>query len=441
MLLLIVVLAIIALLLLITWAKLNPFVALIVVAIATGFATGMPLAKVIPAIKTGMGNTLGFLAIVLGLGTMLGKIMAESGGAERIAKTLISKFGEKRVHWAMMCVGFIVGIPVFFQVGFVLLVPLVFTIGRATGLSLVKIGIPLIAGLSTVHGLVPPHPAAMAAVAIFKADVGKTIIYSLIVGIPTAIVAGPLYGNFIGKRIHKDVPKQLGDQLVSQKEEKDLPGFTITLVTILLPVALMMISSIATIQLPKGDLRTTLEFIGDPVVSLLISTVFSFFSLGFFHGLDRDKILKYTNDCLGPTASILLIIGAGGAFNNVLLESGIGKAIADWAAGSHISPIVLGWLIAALIRISTGSATVSMITAAGIVAPIAAAIPGSSPELLVLATGAGSLILSHVNDSGFWMIKEFFGMSVKETLLTWTAMETLIAVVALPLILLVSAFI
>lgn len=441
MLLLIVVCAILALLLMITWAKLNPFVALIIVAVATGLATGMPLVKVIPAIKTGMGNTLGFLAIVLGLGTMLGKMMAESGGAERIAKTLINKFGEHRVHWAMMFVGFIVGIPVFFQVGFVLLIPLVFTIGRATGMSLIKIGIPLVAGLSTVHGLVPPHPAAMAAVGIFKADVGKTIIYSIIVGLPTAIVAGPLYANFIGKRIHKEVPKELGDQLVSQKEEKDLPGFTITMVTILLPVALMMVSSIATLQLPKGGLRTVLEFIGDPVVSLLISAVFSFFSLGFSHGMNRDQILKFTNDCLGPTASILLIIGAGGAFNNVLLESGIGKAIAEWASHSNISPIILGWLIAALIRVSTGSATVSMMTAAGIIAPIAAAIPGSSPELLVLATGAGSLILSHVNDSGFWMIKEFFGMSVKETLLTWTAMETLIAVVSLPLILLVNAFI
>jgi gluconate:H+ symporter, GntP family len=438
MLLLIVVLAIVALLLMITWAKINPFVALIITAVGTGLATGMPLAKIVQAIKDGLGGTLGFLAIVLGLGTILGKMMAESGGAERIARTLIKRFGEKNVHWAMMFVAFIVGIPVFFQVGFVLLVPLVFTIARQTGISLVKIGVPLIAGLSVVHGLVPPHPAAMAAVGIFKADVGKTILYSIIVGLPTAMIAGPLYGKWIGNKIHKTVPKELGDQLVVHREEKEMPGFWNTIFTILLPVILMMIASFATVKLGKGTARNVLEFIGDPIVSLLIATVYSFFSFGYFRGFNRETILKFTNDCLGPTAPILLVIGAGGAFNKVLLESGIGKYIADLATGSHMSPIVLGWLIAALIRVATGSATVSMMTAAGIVAPIAAAIPGTSAELLVLATGAGSLILSHVNDAGFWLIKEYFGMSVQETFKTWTALETIIAVVALPLILILN---
>ncbi|OXM85074.1 GntP family permease [Paenibacillus rigui] len=437
----IVVAAIVVLLLLITWAKLNPFVALIITAIGTGLAAGMPLAKIITAVKDGMGGTLGFLAIVLGLGTMLGKMMAESGGAERIAKTLINAFGEKQVHWAMMLVGFIVGIPVFFQVGFVLMIPLIFTIGRATGLSLVQIGIPLIAGLSVVHGLVPPHPAAMAAVGIFKADVGKTILYSLIVGFPTAIIAGPLYGKFVGSKIFKSVPKELGDQLLNSDENRILPGFGITIFTILLPVLLMMAASWSTVNLAPGTARTSFEFIGDPVVSLLVSTLFSFFSLGFFRGMNRETILKLTNDCLAPTASILLVIGAGGAFNKVLLESGIGKAIADWASTSAISPLVLGWLIAALIRVATGSATVSMMTAAGIVAPIAAAMPGVSPELMALSTGAGSLILSHLNDSGFWMFKEYFNMSIKETLLTWTLMETIISVVALLLILLLNTFI
>lgn len=448
MLLVTVLIAVAVLLLLITVAKFNPFVSLIVVSIGTGLATGMDPAKIIAAIKQGLGDTLGFIAIVLALGTMLGKMMAESGGAERIAKTLINKFGTKNVHWAMMFVGFIVGIPVFFQVGFVLLIPLVFTIARATGVSLVKIGIPLVAGLSTVHGLVPPHPAAMAAVGIFKADVGKTILFSIIIGLPTAIIAGPLYGGWIGKKIHKTVPKELGEQFVVQRDEKDLPGFGNTMFTILLPVILMLLSSLA--QIFQNDVaifakghafRTTVDFIGDPVVSLLISAVYSFFSLGFARGVSRETVLKFTNDCLAPTASILLIIGAGGAFNKVLLESGIGKAIADWAAGSGMSPIILGWLIAALLRIATGSATVSMMTSAGIVAPIAAVLPPGTahPEMLAIATGAGSLILSHVNDSGFWMIKEFFNMDVKETLATWTVMETLIAVVALPLCLIINA--
>ncbi|WP_337099176.1 GntP family permease [Paenibacillus sp. YIM B09110] len=450
MLLFIVLAAIVVLLLLITVVKLNPFVALIITAIGAGLAAGMPLLTtedspgIIDSIKTGMGNTLGFLAIVLALGTMLGKMMAESGGAERIARTLIKLFGERNVHWAMMCVAFIVGIPVFFQVGFVLLIPLVFTIARQTGLSLVKIGVPLVAGLSVVHGLVPPHPAAMAAVGIFNADIGKTILYSIIVGLPTAIVAGPLYGNWIGKRIHKEVPKEMGDQLTENAETKQLPGFFNTLFTILVPVFLMLIATVADLFLENGTLASgdflyqAAKFVGDPVVALLIATVYSFFSLGFFRGLSRETVLKFTNDCLAPTATILLVIGAGGAFNRVLLDSGIGDYIAELATESNVSPILLGWGIAAMIRVATGSATVSMMTAAGIVAPIAMAMPGTNVELLVLATGAGSLILSHVNDSGFWLIKEYFGMSVKETLLTWTALETIISVVALGLILVLN---
>jgi GntP family gluconate:H+ symporter len=430
-------------------AKLNPFVALIVTAIGVGLATGMPLIStnpevpgIIDSIKAGMGNTLGFLAIVLALGTMLGKMMAESGGAERIANTLIAKFGEKNVHWAMMFVAFIVGIPVFFQVGFVLLIPLVFTIARRTGVSLVSLGVPLVAGLSVVHGLVPPHPAAMAAVGIFKADVGITILYSIIVGLPTAILAGPVYGKWIGKRIHKTVPKEIGDQLTEQKDENELPGFLNTVITVLIPVFLMLSASIAELFLSKESTAfEVFRFLGDPVVALLIATVYSFFSLGFFRGMNRDKILKLTNDCLAPTATILLVIGAGGAFNKVLLDSGIGDYIAQLAQESNVSPILLAWGIAAMIRVATGSATVSMMTAAGIVAPIAAVIPGVNLELLVLATGAGSLILSHVNDSGFWMIKEYFGMTVKETLQTWTVLETIISVAALVFILLLSMFV
>ncbi|MCZ8522649.1 MULTISPECIES: GntP family permease [Paenibacillus] len=448
MLLFIVLAGIAALLLLITVVKLNPFVSLIVTAIGVGLAAGMPLFAVdktpgiIDSIKTGMGNTLGFLAIVLALGTMLGKMMAESGGAERIAKTLIGLFGVRNVHWAMMFVAFIVGIPVFFQVGFVLLIPLVFTIARQTGVSLVKIGVPLVAGLSVVHGLVPPHPAAMAAVDIFKADVGRTILYSLIVGLPTAILAGPLYGNWIGSKIHKEIPKEMGEQLTENATAKELPGFWNTVFTILVPVFLMLIATIADLFLPKGTtLFQAFKFLGDPVVALLIATVYSFFSLGYARGVSREKVLKFSNDCLAPTATILLVIGAGGAFNRVLLDSGIGNYIAELAKASEISPILLGWGIAAMIRVATGSATVSMMTAAGIVAPIAASMPGVSPELLVLATGAGSLILSHVNDSGFWLIKEYFGMTVKETLLTWTALETIISVAALALIMALNLFV
>jgi GntP family gluconate:H+ symporter len=438
MLLVVVLVAIAALLLMITWLRLNPFISLIVTAIGVGLAAGMPFDKVIDSIKTGLGNTLGFIAIVLAFGTMLGKMMAESGGAERVAQTLIKRFGQKNVHWAMMFVAFIVGIPVFFQVGFVLLIPLVFTIAIETGMSLIPIGLSLVAGLSIVHGIVPPHPAAMATVGIFKADVGLTILYALIVGLPSAIIAGPLYGKWIGKRIHKTVPEEMAKQLVTG-EQKVLPGFGNTIFTIILPVILMLLSTFADLWIPSdSQLHKVLKFIGDPIIALLIATIYSFISLGKLRGFNRELILKFTNECLAPTASILLVIGGGGAFNKVLLDSGVGDTIANVAKHSHLSPVLLAWLVAALIRVATGSATVSMLTSAGIVAPIAAAIPGTSPELLVLATGAGSLILSHVNDSGFWMIKEYFGMSVKETLLTWTVMETILSVVGLILTLLLS---
>ncbi|QRG69051.1 GntP family permease [Brevibacillus choshinensis] len=437
--LVITLISIVLLLILITRFKVNPFVSLLLAAGFVGIASGMPLVKVVDSIKDGMGGTLGFIAIVLALGTMLGKMMAESGGAERIARTLINRFGEKNVHWAMMFVAFIVGIPVFFQVGFVLLIPLVFTIARQTGVSLIKIGIPLIAGLSIVHGIVPPHPAAMAAVDLFQADVGKTIMLSIIVALPSAIIAGPLYGTWISKRVKTSISPELASQLSEPKDERDLPSFGITVFTVLLPVLLMLLATIADVNLPKEDmLRQWADFIGNPITSLLIAVIISFWTLGFNRGFTKDDILKFTNDCLAPTATILLVIGAGGAFNKVLLNSGVGDYIAELATASAISPIFLGWLIAALIRVATGSATVSMMTAAGIVGPIALQIPGTSPELLVLATGSGSLILSHVNDSGFWLIKEYFNMSVQDTLKTWTVMETILSVVAIILIMALS---
>jgi gluconate:H+ symporter, GntP family len=277
---------------------------------------------------------------------------------------------------------------------------------------------------------------------IFQADVGITILYSIIVGLPTAILAGPVYGKFIGSKIHKSVPKEMAEQLTEPKDLKELPGFFNTVFTVMVPVILMLISSIAELVLPAESFGfSVFKFIGDPITALLIATVYSFFSLGFFRGFNREKVLKFSNDCLGPTASILLVIGAGGAFNKVLLDSGIGDYIAQLAQQANVSPILLGWGIAAMIRIATGSATVSMMTAAGIVAPIAALVPGVNVELLVLATGAGSLILSHVNDAGFWMIKEYFGMTVKETLMTWTALETIISVAALVFIVILDLFV
>jgi len=430
--------AVVALIVLIARFKLHPFVALIAVSLAMGAAAGMPFASVVKAFQDGVGGVLGFIAIVVGLGTMLGKMMAESGGATRIATTLITLFGEKRVHWAIMFVAFIVGIPVFFQVGFVLLVPLVFTIARRTGLSLVKIGIPLVAGLSVVHGMAPPHPAAMLAVGAYNADVGRTIAYAILVGLPTASLAGPIFASWIAPRIALPAESPIAAQFAGGVP-RDLPGFGITLFTVLLPVILMVCASTADVALDAAStLRAALDFVGSPIVALLLALLFSLWSLGYQRGFTRAQILKFANDGLAPTATILLVIGAGGGFNRVLLESGVGRAIADLATGSHASPLLLAWTVAALIRVATGSATVAMTTSAGIVAPIAAATPGTHAELLVLATGAGSLVLSHVNDAGFWLIKEFFNMSVPQTLKTWTVAETIIGVAGLGLTMLLS---
>lgn len=435
-----------ALVVLIARFKLHPLIALVGVSLAMGVVAGMPLDAAVKAFQDGVGGALGFIAIVVGLGTMLGKLMAESGAAARIANTLIDRFGEQRVHWAIMVVAFIVGIPVFFQVGFVLLIPLVFTIARRTGLSLLKIGIPLVAGLSVVHGMLPPHPAAMLAVTAFNADVGLTILYGLIVGLPTAALAGPIFGSWIAKRVELPAENPLAEQLQGSEPRasggldaaQKLPGFGISVFTVLIPVLLMLLASGSDLVLDSTSaLRAALHFVGHPIVALLLALLFSFWSLGR-RRFTRAEILKFCNDCLAPTASILLVIGAGAGFNQVLIASGVGLAVADIARESQASPLVLAWVVATLIRVATGSATVAMTTAAGIVAPIAATMPGTRPELLVLATGAGSLMLSHVNDAGFWLIKEFFNMTVPQTLKTWTVAETIIGIAGLGFTLLLS---
>ena len=438
--------AVIALIVLIATFKLHPFVALISVSLGLGVAAGMPPGAAVKAFQDGVGNTLGFIAVVVGLGTMLGKMMAESGAAARIATTLIDLFGERRVHWAIMVVAFIVGIPVFFQVGFVLLIPLVFTIARRTGMSLIKIGIPLVAGLSVVHGMLPPHPAAMLAVIAYNADVGRTILYGLIVGLPTAALAGPIFATWVAPRIVLPADNPIARQFEGSSDaadgssaEQQAPGFGISVFTVLIPVILMLLASAADLTLDSASpIRSALHFVGNPIVALLLALLFSFWSLGRPRHFTRGQLMKFCNDCLAPTATILLVIGAGGGFNQVLVQSGVGRAIANMAVGSHASPLLLAWGVAALIRVATGSATVAMTTAAGIVAPIAVAMPGTHAELLVLATGAGALVLSHVNDAGFWLIKEFFNMTVPQTLKTWTVAETIIGVAGLGFTLLLS---
>jgi GntP family gluconate:H+ symporter len=441
MLLVYAVIAIALLILLITRYKVYPFLVLIIVSLLLGLVVGMPMSKIVSAFETGNGNTLGHIAIVVGLGTMLGKMMAESGGAERIANTLIGWFGEKYIHWAMMCVALIVGLPVFFEVGFVLLIPIAFNVAKRTNKSLLLIGLPMVAGLSVVHGLIPPHPAALLAVQAYHADIGRTIAYGLVVGVPTAIVAGPLFALLIHKYIKLPEHNPLAAQFVDSNKEgeegtkRELPGFGITLFTILLPVLLMLIGSWADlISSPKSLPNDLLKFVGTSDVALLVAVLFSFWSFGASRGFDRAQIQKFCGDCLAPIAGITLIVGAGGGFGNVLRDSGISQQLVATASAAHLSPLLLGWFVAALIRLATGSATVAMTTACGIVAPIAAASHGTvSAELLVLATGCGSLIFSHVNDGGFWLIKEYFGMTVGQTFKTWSLCETIISIMGLGL--------
>jgi gluconate:H+ symporter, GntP family len=444
--------AIIALVVLIARFKMNPFITLMVVSVALALAVGMPATSILKSFEAGVGGTLGHIAIVVGLGTMLGKMMAESGGAERIARTLIGLFGPKNVHWAMMCIAFLVGLPVFFEVGFVLLIPIAFNVAQRTGTSMIRVGIPMVAGLSVVHGLIPPHPAALLAVTAYNADIGHTIFYALIVGIPTAAIAGPLFSKLIARFVVLDGVNPMAQQFIEQDAKRShdkLPGFGITLTTILLPVLLMLVGSWADAIVPaQSTANNILRLIGHPDMALLLAVLLSFVTFGKARGFTREQILKFTNECLAPTASITLVVGAGAGFGRILIDSGASKAIVDVATGAHMPLLILAWLVAALIRVATGSATVAMATAAGIIAPIAAVAASAGaaggavrPELLVLATGAGSLILSHVNDGGFWLVKEYFGMTVPQTFKTWTVCETIISVTALLLTLGLSTLI
>lgn len=421
--------AVVGLILLVAVFKLNPFLSLVLASLGLGLAAGMPMTSILKSFEAGMGGTLGHIAIIVALGTMLGKMMAESGAADTIAHTLVRWFGAKHVPIAMMLIGLIVGLPAFFEVGFVLLIPIAFTVARQTKTSLILVCLPMLAGLSVVHGLIPPHPAALLAAMIYKADIGRTILYGLIVGVPTAFLAGPVYARFIGPYIQLDEnDNPMAAALAEQSVGRSLPGFSISILTILLPVLLMLVGSWADSFSPAGTTTNqVIRLLGNDDMALLIGVFVSFFTLGKMRGFSRETILKFTNECLAPTATITLLVGAGGGFGRVLQESGVSHAIVTIALTSHVPILLLAWGLAAMMRLATGSATVAMTTAAGIVAPIALHTAGVHPELLAIATGAGSLIFSHVNDGGFWLVKEYLNMSVPQTLKTWSVCETIVA--------------
>ena len=409
-----------------TYKKLSPFLSLLIVALLAGLAFGMQPPDLLKAMKTGVGSTLGDVALIICLGAILGKILELSGAASQIANTLINSFGKKNIQWAILLTGFLVGIPLYYNAGFIILVPLVFSIARTAGLPLLYVAIPMAAGLSTTHCFLPPHPGPMFLVGAFKADLGKTLVYGLIISIPVVIIAGPLLGRFL-KRLNIQTPPQEN----IEQEEKKLPGAFESFMLALLPVLLIAFAVIANTFFPgESLLKKAILFIGDATIALLLSVLLAVLFLGIAKGRSMQKVMQWLNDSISGVAVILLIITAGGVFKQVLIDSGTADYITSFSKQWNIHPLLFAWLITALLRVAIGSATVAGITAAGIVSPLLAT--GTvSPELLVLAVGTGSVFGSHVNDSGFWIFKEFFQISLKQTFLSWTVMETLISILGL----------
>ena len=421
----IVFVGILFLFLLITLFKFNGFISFILVAIGIGIAQGMQLNDIVDSIENGIGNTLGFLVMILGFGAMLGKLVAESGAAQQITNGLIKIFGVNYTKVAVMLTGFIVGITMFYSVGFVILVPLVFTVAKATGLSLIGVGLPMLASLSVTHGFLPPHPAPSALSVMFEADIGKTLIYGVLLSIPAILISGPLLTRFLPKVEAKPLKEFMTTRVFKQDE---LPSLFNSLSTALLPVLLIGFSTLISFLIQEESiLSKCINFIGNPVIALLLTLLLATYSLGISRGKTMNQIMKTYADAVSGITMVLLVISGAGALKQILIDSGVSDYIGGILEISSMSPLLIGWIIATLIRFSVGSATVAGLTTAGIVLPLVQN-TNVSPELMVLSIGSGSLMLSHVNDSGFWLFKEYFNLTVKETLSTWTVMETSIGI-------------
>jgi Gnt-I system high-affinity gluconate transporter len=419
---------IVLLLLLITVAKLNAYISLIVASLFVGLANGMNSVKLVASITNGIGNTLGSLILILGFGVMLGALLIETGAAERISRGLVRVFGFKYIKLALLITGFSVGIALFYNAGFIVLIPLVFSIAATTKQPLVYLTIAMASALSVTHGFLPPHPGPTSIAVIFHADIGKTLLYGIVVAIPALIIAGLIFPSFV-KNIQANPPKGMFEK--RERESHNLPSFQLSLFTALIPVLLMAMASIIDLM---GYKKTTayflIKFVGDPNIAMLIAVIVAILLLGVARGKDMKTLMEKSTYSLGAVAIIILVTAAGGAFKQVLIDSGTGTAISDYFKTSSLSPLVLGWLIATTIRIAIGSATVAGLTAAGIVQPLVSAMH-VKPELMVLSIGAGSLMCSHVNDTGFWMFKEYLGLSLADTFRSWTVMETIVGVVGL----------
>jgi GntP family gluconate:H+ symporter len=426
----------------ISGAKLHPFLSLILGATTLGVIAGMPVADMVEKFTDGLGSTVGDVGLLIALGAMLGKLLTDTGGAEQVVDTVLRRTTTRTLPWAMLFVAALLGLPMFFEVGVVLLVPIVVMVALRAEQPVLRIGIPALAGLSILHGLVPPHPGPLVAVDTLHADLGVTMALGILVAIPTAIVAGPLFGSFIARRVElPPATHLLGAVAATSSDESTVegrrrPGFTVSVAMLLMPVVLMLGKSVADLALHEESLTyNALDTLGTPVVAMTVTVIVAMVALGAGAGIGRAKLSDIVGSALPPVAGIILIVGAGGGFKQTLVASGVGDTITGLAQGAALSPVVLGWLIAVAIRVATGSATVATISAAGIVAPLAMGMDPVHGALVALAIGSGSLFLSHVNDAGFWLVKEYFGMTVGQTLKTWSAMETLLSVVSFAVIL------
>jgi Gnt-I system high-affinity gluconate transporter len=423
--------------LLIAWGKVQPLLAFVAAALAAALLLGMPVESIPKAIDKGIGDLLGSLIVIVCLGAVFGKLIADSGAAQRIAAYLIQLFGSARMPVALTLTGFVAGIPLYYNVGFVLLVPLVFSLVYQSGRPAVAMAIPLLCGLSIAHGFLPPHPSPTALVAQFHADMGRTLLYGMIVAVPTLIIAGPLFAQTL-KRIQAAPAPMFQTGL---KDEVELPGVFNSFATALLPVWLLAAATGAS-AMPIADpaLKSIVAFLANPMIVMLIALLVALFTLGVARGRKLSQLMSGAQDAMRDIAPILLVIAGAGALKQVLVDSGVSAQLGAQLSQLPVPPLVLGWIVATLIRICLGSATVAGLTAAGIVAPVVQA-SGIDPALMVLAIGAGSLMCSHVNDSGFWMFKEYFGLSLKDTFRSWTLMETLVGVFGLIFVLILSAFV
>ena len=425
---------------LIAWFKLHPFLALTIGSAILSLGVGTSLEESFTSFGKGFGSTATSVGILIALGAMIGKLLADSGGADRVVDTILSRAHGAWLPWAMGLIAFIIGIPLFFEVGLVLLIPVIVLVSRRGKGNIIAVGIPALAGLSVLHGLVPPHPGPLIAVNALHANLGLTMAMGVLIAVPAVAIAGPLLAGPMSRWVHPEPPAELVSAFESQTKPEHRPGFGITMATILLPVVLMLGRTIAESTLASASrLRVALVTLGNPMVALLLTTLVAMFTLGRGARMGRKALSTAVGASLPAIAGILLIVGAGGGFKQTIVDTGVANVIAQMAQNTAISPLLVGWFLAVLIRLATGSATVATITASGIVAPLAATLTATHATLLVLAVGSGSLFFSHVNDAGFWMVKEYLGMSVGDTLRTWSVMETVISVVGLAAVLLVGA--